>query len=290
MNNPCPYCSSRDIVKEGVRLRKKYGKVQEYRCKECGSFWSTHPDGSLAVVPRQWTRAEEEILSQYAVTNKSMYRIYHELNNAGFDRSYASVQMKISRMGLTKPGKYITGHEERLGYLDIESTGLKADIDIMLSWVIKERDKNNFYSDVVCKNDLFMGWYDRHICESLCDVLKRFDLIFTFYGTNFDIKFIKTRCIDHRLDFPLYREVSHKDLYYMVKRVLKLHSSSLGSACQFLGIDGKSHFDPRLWRDARYGDPESLAKVLDHNKHDVIILEKMHLELEKYYAPTVQPM
>jgi uncharacterized protein YprB with RNaseH-like and TPR domain len=60
---------------------------------------------------------------------------------------------------------------------------------------------------------------------------------------------------------------------------MKLGSNSLHSACSFLQIDGKGHVDGNLWRAAKYGDSKALVQVLQHNKDDVIVLEKLHNRL-----------
>ena len=65
--------------------------------------------------------------------------------------------------------------------------------------------------------------------------MNKYDVIFTYYGTRFDIPFIEhVHCIINI--FPLYKQKSHKDLYYVVKSKLKLHRSSLQAATEFFGI------------------------------------------------------
>ena len=239
---------------------------------------------------KRWSDDEVAMLFQYENSAKSSYAIYNEIVNSGYNRTYTSVARKIQNMGLRKPKRYKTGKELRLGYLDIETSNLKASIGIMLSWAIKPRDKGKVSGAIIEKEDILSGVYDGKVVELLMEELNKYDLLFTYYGTNFDIPFIRTRCLDHDIRFPVYREISHKDLYYMVRSKLKLHNNKLATVCQFLGIKGKTPVEPRLWREAMYGNEKALKEVYKHNVEDVKILEEMHKRIESYCPPTVNPI
>ena len=238
---------------------------------------------------KPWSESEVAILDQYENTSKSAYQLYHILLLKGYNRTYKAVTRKIETLGFRKPGRYATGHEKTIGYLDIETTGLKANVDIMLSWAIKTRDKDEVLSDVIKKSEVFNGKYDYRIMESLIKALNKYDLIMTYYGTGFDVPFMRTRALDHGLPFPKFRSLSHKDIYYLVRSKLQLTRSSLKTATQFLGIDGKTNLDPRIWRDARYGNQKALKYVFDHNVADVEILEDLHKKIEEYTNANVVP-
>jgi len=198
----------------------------------------------------KWSEEEVALLSVYERTNKSAYTLFTEMRRAGYNRTYKAVSRKIESLGFRKPSRYVTGQEKRLGYLDIETTSLKANIGIMLSWAIKTRDTSETTSALITKEEIFSGDYDKRIVEMLCEELNNYDTLLTYYGTRFDIPFIRTRAIDNNIRFPFYREVSHKDLYYQVRSKLRLNSNSLKTATEFLGIRGKTKLDPRVWRDA----------------------------------------
>tara|TARA_R110002020_G_scaffold58750_5_gene161000 strand:+ start:9694 stop:10422 length:729 start_codon:yes stop_codon:yes gene_type:complete len=238
---------------------------------------------------KPWSEAELAVIQNYENTSISRYQIYHKLLLQGYDRTYKAVQRKIENLGLRKPSRYATGHEKTIGYLDIETTGLKANVDIMLSWAIKTRDKDEVVFDVIKKSEVFNGTYDYRLVTNLCKALKKYDLILTYYGTGFDVPFMRTRALDHGIQFPKFRKMSHKDIYYLVRSKLQLTRSSLKVATQFLGIDGKTNLDPRVWRDARYGNKDALKYVLDHNVADVEILEDLHKKIEQYTNANVVP-
>ena len=122
------------------------------------------------------------------------------------------------------------------------------------------------------------------------DEMNKYDVIMTYYGTRFDIPFIRTRALYHGTYFPMYKQKSHKDLYYVVRSKLKLHRSSLQAATEFFGIDGKTRIKPEYWQKARWGDKKSLKYVYDHNVADVEILELLHRKLEEHAPPMVRPL
>lgn len=178
--------------------------------------------------------------------------------------------------------------EKKVGYLDIESGGLNANFDYMLSYVIKTRNKDEYYFDVINRNDIISYNFDKRILKHLIEDLLKYDIIVTYYGTRFDIPFIRSRALCHNLKFPVFGYVQHKDVYYMVRNKLKLHKSSLDSACAFLGIKGKDHIKGNLWMKAKIGNKKALGYVLNHNKKDVEILEKLHKKLEVFARNTTK--
>jgi len=178
--------------------------------------------------------------------------------------------------------KYDWWADKRIAYFDIETSDLKADFGIVLTWCLKFRKEKHIYSGVITRKDIYDGVFDKKIIKELLDLLEDVDIIVTYYGTGFDIPFLRTRAERWRLDFPKFGEIYHWDLYYKVKRLFKTHRKSLGVITNFLGINGKTEIDPAIWFKAQYGDDKSLKEILNHNEHDVIILEKLHERLEDY--------
>jgi DNA polymerase elongation subunit (family B) len=123
---------------------------------------------------------------------------------------------------------------------------------------------------------------DKSVCKQLIKDLQEYDIIMTFYGTKFDIPFVRSRCLSYGLKFPVFGTVKHKDIFYMVRNKMKMHSSSLESACALLGIEGKNHIKGNIWIRAKYGNDKYLKYVQDHCDRDVIITEKLHKRLEDF--------
>lgn len=194
----------------------------------------------------------------------------------------------------------------KVGYLDIETSSLEADIGFMLSWAIKDRG-GAVHLDCIDKNAIFSYQFDKNLVKTLLTKLEEYDIIVTYYGTVFDIPFINSRALYYGLE-PVtnyYTQITYKenkkgdvvqkekivpkfyhwDLYYTVRNKLALSRSSLENVTQFFDIDGKTKLDKKILLKARYGDEESLKYILHHNKQDVIILERLHnrlLKLQKW--------
>lgn len=196
----------------------------------------------------------------------------------------ASKTCKHGHKFLAHPNCYLEEQkkQKKIGYLDIESGGLQANFDYMLTWCIKTRDKNEYKTGCISALDIQNYKLDKRILKELIDALKEYDVILTYYGTKFDVPFIRTRAMMHKLDFIEFGALQHKDCYYMVKMKMRLHRNSLDSACAALGIKGKNHIKGNYWMRAKLGDPVALAYVLDHNKKDCAILEQLHKRLENY--------
>jgi uncharacterized protein YprB with RNaseH-like and TPR domain len=169
----------------------------------------------------------------------------------------------------------------RIGYLDIETSNLDADWGIILSWCIKPQGVDKVLYDVISKEELFNGKLDKRVVNSLLNAMKEFDILVTYYGTGFDLPFIRTRS-GLSDEFPAYGSIYHWDLYYKVRNKMKLSRNSLGNATKYLGIPGKTPMDGEMIMKARYGDKKALAELLVHNIGDVYITEKLHNKLKRF--------
>lgn len=200
----------------------------------------------------------------------------HNINDHPYCFASGNVNDEQAEEILKETNKFWYQNEGlRIGYLDIESDGLTADFSTMLTWCIKEKG-GDVYHDYVEKGELFDGNADFRIISSLVDKLKEFSIIVTYYGTGFDIPFVRSKALYFDLPFPVYKDMYHFDMYYVVKSKLRLSRSSLDAACSYLGIEGKTPLDREFWRKGKYGDPESIQKILEHNLGDVTILEQLH--------------
>lgn len=203
-----------------------------------------------------------------------------------------------------KPWYQVEG--TKVGYIDIETDNLTANFGTMLSWCIKTKDGDTAY-DVITKEELFNGVVDKRITDSLVKEMLKYKIIVSYYGTKFDIPFVRSKAMFHNLYFPAYIREEHEtrtgnivyksipqlihfDLYYSVKMKMKLSSNSLATACDYLGIEGKTPLKGSTWRKAKYGDPKALAEVLEHNIGDVEILEQLHNRLEPFAAWLKKPL
>jgi len=199
---------------------------------------------------------------------------------------------------LTHYNCYLKEHpdQSRVGFLDIEASHLTADIGIVLSWAIKGAGKGKpILSDVITSEDItkagLTGHEDKRIVTSLVEAMKQFDLLITYYGSRFDIPFIRTRAVAMGIEFPLHGTLKHRDAYDLVKHKFRLLSNRLVRANKaLLGKSDKTEIDWTIWRAGARGNKKALAYILDHNEKDVTDLEKLYDVVVKYsrkYEPSV---
>jgi uncharacterized protein YprB with RNaseH-like and TPR domain len=154
----------------------------------------------------------------------------------------------------------------------------------MLSYCIKDGASDKIYSDVIRKSDLGNEFEDKRLVQNCIRDLGRFDRIVTFYGTRFDIPFVRTRAVHAGIDFPNYGTLVHTDLYFIIRNRFRLRRNGLESACRtLLNKTDKTHINEKVWRKAGRGDAKALAYVLEHNKFDVLDTEKLYNKVTNYF-------
>jgi len=156
---------------------------------------------------------------------------------------------------------------------------------VIYTYVIKDSD-GNIISGKLRKSDFNNHYIDKRLVKELVEHLKNYTTVVGYYSTNFDMPWIRSHAMKYNIPFPEYGTMRHIDLYYVVKYKMKLSRNRLENATKFLGIKGKSHINPDYWIHAAAGDERSINKILEHNKWDVIILEKLHKRLMPYMSNT----
>jgi uncharacterized protein YprB with RNaseH-like and TPR domain len=170
--------------------------------------------------------------------------------------------------------------KERLAFFDIEASNLDADYGIMLSWAIKPSDSKIVIGDVLTPEDVRKGHEDKRIVQTCIDALNTFDRVVTYYGTGFDLPFLRARALIVGVDFPSFGTLKHKDVYYTLKSKFKLSSRRLENACrQLLGKTDKTRIDAKYWRNGVRGEAKSLRYIYTHNRFDVLDLEKLYYKV-----------
>lgn len=174
----------------------------------------------------------------------------------------------------------------KVGYIDIETSNLDANYGMIITYCILDDETDEIIENVVDINDVRKGDFDKHLCKQLIKDMLKFDVLKGYWSTGFDIPFIRARCLKWKLDFPIYKTIDHKDVYYMVKRLMKLNRNSLEVACKHLGIKGKNHVHADEWMQALMCDGEkqiqSINYILNHNKIDVKILKELDYRLKEF--------
>lgn len=166
------------------------------------------------------------------------------------------------------------GIQDKIGFLDIETSNLKANFGIILCWCILD-EKGKIYEDVITKKDVLSGKEDTRVIQSCIDNMLKFDRLVGHYSTYFDIPFVRTRALIQGLTFPSQGKLFHTDVWKMARSKLCLHSNRQDVIAESLqGKTVKTRISHPAWRKAMMGNEEAAAEVLDHCRKDVIDLKK----------------
>ena len=174
---------------------------------------------------------------------------------------------------------------ERVAFLDIETSNLKANFGIVLCWCILD-DKGALYEDWMTKKDVMSGVEDSRVVETCIATMLEFDRVVGHYSTYFDIPFLRTRALIHGLEFPGVGELYHTDTWKMARKSLCLHSNRQAVVAESLyGSTVKTRISHPDWRKAMMGNAESMKEVLDHCEKDVQDLKKNYETLLPFCKP-----
>lgn len=190
----------------------------------------------------------------------------------------------LEHMNCYKKGMFT---EEKIGFFDIETCGLKADYSYVFSYCIKDL-AGGVDKRVITRKEILSKTKDKALMEDMVTDFKKYDRLVTYYGARFDMPFVRTRALKWNVEFPSYKELLHTDVYFIIKHKFKLRRSSLQVACEMFDIGAKHHpILPNIWQDAMAGDPKALDYVLTHNEEDVMSLEELYKKV-KNFSPIKQ--
>jgi len=183
-----------------------------------------------------------------------------------------------------KECKGVFHEEEKIGFLDIETTNLDADFGYILCWSLKELDGELIHSSVTTK-EIREYRFDERLMRDFLQAIKPYNRLVGYYSKNFrfDIPFLRTRALKWNLEFPQYRDVFFTDAFDLVKPKLKLHRNRLEVACDLLNIPSKGHrLNPEVWQRAQAGSKDALDYIQTHCDEDVLSLEAVFKRLQGF--------
>lgn len=123
---------------------------------------------------------------------------------------------------------------------------------------------------------------DRHVIETLHEVLSKADVIIHHNGDNFDKRYVDTRIL--KLGLPALPPVTSIDTYKVAKQKFLFNSNKLDYLGTFLGLGKKIKTTPGLWMRVMQGEKSAVKDMVTYNKQDVLLLEKVFLKLRPHCA------
>lgn len=125
------------------------------------------------------------------------------------------------------------------------------------------------------------GLNDKDLCIQIKKDLEDCWLIIGFYTLNYDMKFLNTRLL-YWGQSPV-RKTLHIDLYRLVRRHFSATRRNLATVGEILGIkQKKTYFEIQIWLEAAInGNREAIKKIVEHNKIDTELTEKVFMKLKE---------
>jgi DNA polymerase elongation subunit (family B)/predicted RNA-binding Zn-ribbon protein involved in translation (DUF1610 family) len=123
---------------------------------------------------------------------------------------------------------------------------------------------------------------DKHVLEVFSKVLMEADVVVGHNSDAFDMKFIETRMLHHNMD-PL-PPITSLDTYKAAKARFRFNSNKLTYLGSFLGVGKKMETSHGLWMKVLNGDKKAIKEMVEYNKEDVRLLERVFKKLQPYMA------
>lgn len=122
---------------------------------------------------------------------------------------------------------------------------------------------------------------DKKMLTDFVNIANQADELIAHNGDRFDIKWIRTRCIFHRVAmFPNYKTL---DTLKKAKSGFNFNSNKLDYIAQYLGVGAKvkhSGFD--MWKGVMANDKEAMNEMVHYCEGDIIVLEDVYLTMQNY--------
>ena len=162
---------------------------------------------------------------------------------------------------------FTAGYKLNIGYDSIIKE--RAIICICYKW---EDDKEVNYLNWDSKQ------CDKKMLQKFVQVANEADELVGHNGDKFDLAWIRTRCLFHRIPmFPTYTTI---DTLKVSRSKFKFNSNKLDYIANYLGVGKKIKTDYGLWKDILLkNDKVAMSKMIKYCQQDVKILEKVFKEL-----------
>lgn len=195
--------------------------------------------------------------------------------------------------------KYLFNEIYKIGYLDIETSGLSADFDFAITYALLVRDvdtgKTTMRKGRINKQDRIRAEQkndadriDEELIAKLVEDISDVDLLIGhwFIGKHrHDIPFIRSRCaINSTSGFPKHKMVRYGDTQRWSSQIHRLRNNGLDTIADAYDLSTKkTPISTKRWKNASLFQSETaIDYIMNHNIKDVIITYKVHKHLEQY--------
>lgn len=172
---------------------------------------------------------------------------------------------------------------------DIEATNLSANFGYMICFGYKwlGEDKTHVISITDFPKTFKQNCTnDKKLLEAIGPILNEADMFVTWYGTHFDIPFIHTRQLLHKL--KPFADRPHRDDWKIARKRLKFTSNRLDTVSKSLPLtEGetkkeKTPLENKHWIRGAAGHKPSIEYIKKHCIADVDVLEEAHIQLSPF--------
>lgn len=157
----------------------------------------------------------------------------------------------------------------KIVFWDLETTGLKGDLNSILVSSFKEHGKPPFSINVEALGN------DQKVARETKEILESYQTVVTYYGKGFDMPMLNTRLAKwKRLPVqPMY----HLDMYFSLKPKFLLARKGLGSVGAFLGaVEDKMFVGSDVWSEMGFKMKTHMPVMIKRCESDVILLEDVY--------------
>lgn len=121
---------------------------------------------------------------------------------------------------------------------------------------------------------------DYHVVKTLVGLFEEADVVVAHNGDQFDNKYVVTRAIKHGM--KAVPPVASIDTYKIAKNKFKFNSNRLDYLGKYLGFGGKKSTPAGLWLDVLNGSRKAVKIMVDYNKRDITLLNKVFTAFTPY--------
>lgn len=254
----------------------------------------------------KWTQEEKNLAFYYLKEVQGYNYVTEKLNEAGYNRSYDSVQKMFKRNSFDEYKEVFSAQKDtqikktnnfKVLIFDIETlpiiaytwkiykTVLSDQMIIkdwcVLSWSAKWLGEDKVIGEVLTSEEA-IDRNDSRILFGVHKLLDEADIIVAHNGKNFDDKKLKARFYLNKMAAPSP---------YKIVDTLQHSRANFGFTCHKLDYISKltlrkakleTNFE--LWRKCDNGDEEALGYMLEYNGEDVNILEQIYLNMRGWMS------